>query len=71
MKKVTKSVIWTFAIALSVGMASCNKCEECHYEGADGTEVEIGEYCGDDLEEAEANGFEVNGVVYDVHCEEH
>lgn len=48
---------------------SCNKeeCAECHYD-KNGGEVELGERCGDDIEEIEANGYEENGVTYTVHC---
>ncbi|MCG8573840.1 MAG: hypothetical protein MI810_03055 [Flavobacteriales bacterium] len=56
--------------ALTVSVSSCKKCQECHYDGPAG-EVEIGEYCGDDLTEVEANGHTVDGTTYDVHCEEH
>lgn len=52
--------------------ASCKKeeCHECHYE-MNGSEVELGEKCGDDLKSLEASGYTVNGTVYDVHCHEH
>ena len=56
----------------SFTMVSCKKdeCHECHYDGPNG-EVELGEKCGDDLEDIEANGYAVDGVVYEVHCHEH
>lgn len=50
---------------------SCKKCEECHYDGPNGEEVEMGELCDDELEDREQNGIEVDGTVYDVHCHEH
>ena len=54
-----------------LAMASCKKCKDCHYDLA-GTEVEIGEFCDDDLAEVEANGYALNdSVTVTVHCEEH
>ncbi len=54
-------------------LLSCNKeeCHECHYDGPGGTEVELGEQCGDALEALEANGYNVDGTNYVVHCHEH
>ena len=52
---------------------SCNKneCHECHYD-INGTEVELGEYCGNDLSDIEANGYtDSTGTVHTVHCHEH
>jgi hypothetical protein len=50
---------------------SCKKkCHECHYD-LNGAEVEIGEYCGDELEALEAAGFAVGDTTYEVHCHEH
>lgn len=53
---------------------SCKKaeeCHECHYD-KDGGEVELGEKCGDELEDLEANGFtDTDGTNYTVHCHEH
>lgn len=51
-------------------LTSCEKCAECHYDTPNGI-VEIGEYCGDDLEEIEGSGYEVNGESFEVHCHEH
>ena len=48
-----------------------NKCAECHYEDANNAEVEIGEYCGDDLEDIEASGYSDGTTTYEVHCGEH
>ena len=53
--------------------ASCkkNECHECHYDSA-GSEVELGQYCGDDLKNIEANGYtDTAGVNHTVHCHEH
>lgn len=54
-------------------LASCkkNECHECHYDDANGTQVDLGERCGDDLEAVEKNGVVINGVQYTVHCHEH
>ena len=54
-------------------VVSCkkNQCSECHYDDAQGLEVELGEKCGDELETLEANGYNLGGVNYDVHCHEH
>ncbi len=61
-----------FSGLLVIGMAftSCEKCAECHYDGPNG-QVEIGEYCGDDLKDIETSGKTVGGVNYEVHCHEH
>lgn len=55
---------------LGVALSSCKKCAECHYDTSNGN-IEIGEYCGDDLKEIEKSGFEVNGEVFEVHCHDH
>ncbi len=54
-------------------LVSCKKeeCHECHYEDASGAEVELGEKCGDELEDIEASGINVGGTNYEVHCHEH
>jgi hypothetical protein len=50
---------------------SCmKKCHECHYD-LNGAEVEIGEYCGDELEAIEASGYAVNDTTFEVHCHGH
>jgi len=69
--KTGKTILGT--IALLAIFSSCKKeeCHECHYEGAGGTEVELGEKCGDELEDLEASGYAVGGTVYEVHCHEH
>ncbi|MEN8787685.1 MAG: hypothetical protein ABF264_05575 [Flavobacteriales bacterium] len=70
MKKITNTAL--IIAALSMFSVSCNKkeCHECHYE-KDGAEVELGEKCDSDLETLEADGIDVNGVNYEVHCHEH
>lgn len=71
MKRV--SMIAALVCAVGVGFVSCKKeeCHECHYDDANGNEVEIGEKCGDELESIEASGYNVDGTVYEVHCHEH
>ncbi|MBM3429760.1 MAG: hypothetical protein FJX99_02105 [Bacteroidetes bacterium] len=70
MKRVFFSV--TALLLLSYTMISCNKnkCHECHYDKA-GVEIELGEKCGDELENLEANGYTDSTGNYVVHCHEH
>jgi hypothetical protein len=66
-----KYTILVFAVVVSVCAVSCKrKCHECHYD-SNGSIVEIGEYCGDDLAAIEASGYVVADSTYEVHCEEH
>lgn len=68
MKKVT-IVLGIVCLA----MVSCkkNKCAECHYD-KDGGEVEIGNYCGDEIENIEKSGYvDENGTLQTVYCGEH
>jgi hypothetical protein len=60
------------ALVASSILFSCkkNKCAECHYD-KNGAEVELGEKCGDDIENLEASGYNDGGTVYEVHCGEH
>ena len=59
------------AAVLTLSFASCKKCHDCHYD-LNGAEVELGEFCDDELEEVEANGYSINDTtVVTVHCEEH
>ena len=55
-----------------MAFTSCKKdeCHECHYDGPNG-EVELGEKCGSELEDLEANGYNEGGTNYVVHCHEH
>ena len=57
-------------LTIGFGFASCEKCQDCHYD-ANGTEVEIGELCDEELEDAEANGYSLGDTVVTIHCEEH
>lgn len=70
MKKIFFATIT--AALLYLAMTSCNKvgCHECHYDGPNGME-DLGEKCDGEIEDLEANGYEVNGTIYPVHCEEH
>jgi|LakMenEpi03Aug12_release.lakeMendotaPanAssembly.Ray.scaffolds.fasta_scaffold4026163_1 hypothetical protein len=55
---------------LTLGSCNKNKCAQCHYDN-NGAEVELGEFCGDDIENLEKNGHTVDGVNYPAHCGEH
>ena len=65
-----KKVAFAFAVVATIGFTSCKKCEECHYD-SNGSEIEIGELCDDELENAEKNGYSVGDSVVTIHCEEH
>ncbi len=70
-----KKVVLSSAIALVTvfAMSSCNKnkCHECHYDKNGGI-VEMGEFCGDALEDLEALGTYTDTTgTYTVHCDEH
>ncbi len=66
-----KCAFFVLAVMISLLAVSCKKkCHECHYD-FNGSIVEIGEYCGDDLASIEASGYVVADSTYEVHCEEH
>ncbi|MEN9302954.1 MAG: hypothetical protein RL264_1383 [Bacteroidota bacterium] len=70
-----KRTIMTSVLALFsvVVLSSCNKnkCHECHYDKA-GAEIELGEFCGQALEDLEALGTYTDSTgTYTVHCHEH
>lgn len=68
-----KTVLFIAAVSM-ISLASCkkNKCHECHYEDTTGAEVELGEKCGDELENLESTGYnDTQGNNYEVHCHEH
>lgn len=65
-----KKYVLVVGIVVSFALFSCNKCHDCHYDD-NGSEVEIGELCGEDLENAEANGYDTGDTIVTVHCEEH
>ena len=93
-KTILYSILGFFGIFL---ISSCEKEEECHpchiafhveHEGEDDDEEiegEIGEFCGDELEDVEKNGYDLQDDLIvgshtipagsypasEVHCEEH
>lgn len=69
MKTGKTLIIALFGILLIVSCKK-NQCAECHYDGANGAEVELGDYCGDDLENIEADGYSDGTTTYEVHCGE-
>jgi hypothetical protein len=73
MKKVTVALMFG-AFIFGTSFTSCKKkeeCHECHYDDANGDEVEMGEKCGEELEKLESEGkTTVGGVEYVVHCGE-
>lgn len=64
-------VIGLALVAMTAVSCKKDECHECHYDDATGAEVELGEKCGDELETLEANGYNLNGTNYVVHCHEH
>jgi ferredoxin len=74
MKKSVKTFVMSAVVITSMALVSCgkNKCEECHYELANGSEAELGEFCGDEMKDLEKNGYtDSTGTTYDVHCGGH
>lgn len=71
--KTGKTILGTIALLAVFSFSSCKKeeCHECHYDGPNGEEIELGEKCGDELEDLEASGYALNGTVYEVHCHGH
>lgn len=65
-----KKYVLVVGVVVFFALFSCNKCHDCHYDD-NGSEVEIGELCGEDLENAEANGYNTGDTIVTVHCEEH
>lgn len=70
MKKVVFNLMKLIVVLTLLTSCKKNQCAECHYDKA-GTEIELGEKCGDDLENLEASGYNEGGTVYEVHCHEH
>ena len=64
-------VIGLALVAMTAVSCKKNQCSECHYDDAQGEEVELGEKCGDELETLESDGYNLGGVNYVVHCHEH
>ncbi|UKN03680.1 hypothetical protein K6119_09155 [Paracrocinitomix mangrovi] len=65
-----KKISIVFLSLVAIVTVSCEKCQDCHYESTNGL-VEIGEICGDELKDAEANGYTIGDTVVTIHCEEH
>ena len=92
MKKI-KLLMCLSAIGIVSMFSSCSSndtdCHECHIAWMNAAqvevEVEIGEFCGNELEDVESNGYTLSEDVIlgtdtiaagsypasDVHCEEH
>ncbi|MBM3161287.1 MAG: hypothetical protein FJY17_10185 [Bacteroidetes bacterium] len=68
--KIKFLTLAAFAIFAFVGCKK-DECHECHYDAADGSEVELGEYCGDELEDLEEGGYTDSTGNYEVHCHGH
>lgn len=66
-----KKLAFIGLISLAAVACKKKKCHECHYDKTDGTQVELGQKCGDELENLEKNGTTVDGTHYDVHCHAH
>ena len=86
------SLLSVLMIAVFGVMTSCSSSDDCHdchialfdAAGQETAEVEIGEFCGDALEDVESAGYQLTemlvadngdtlqpGLYTDVHCEEH
>lgn len=65
-----KRLFLSVLVVAGLSLTSCKKCSECHYDSPNG-EVELGEFCGDELEDLESSGYTVNGENYEIHCHEH
>lgn len=67
-----KKGIFLASLSFAILAVSCkkNECAMCHYD-KNGAEVELGEYCGDDISNLEKNGYNDNGTIYTAHCGEH
>jgi hypothetical protein len=63
-------ILFSVCVCALMAVSCMKKCHECHYD-LNGAEVEIGEYCGDELEAIEASGYAVNDTTFEVHCHGH
>ena len=71
MKNVAFLGSMTIIVMVLLSSCSKNKCHDCHYDKA-GMEIELGEYCGDELKQLEALGtFKDSTGTYTVFCHEH
>ena len=68
--KMMLSILVISSLVLIVLSCAKNKCHDCHYD-KNGSEVELGEKCGDELESLEANGYSDTTGTYTVHCHGH
>ena len=62
-----KKVAILFSAFVLIGFSSCNKCHECHAD-VNGSEVELGEYCGDEAEDLKQWIHRSNGFNWDCTC---
>ena len=70
----TNLLLFAAAISFVALTSSCkkDKCSECHYDDINDNEVEMGEFCGDALEDLEALGSYTDSTgTYVVNCEGH
>ncbi|MFZ9583079.1 MAG: hypothetical protein ACO28O_08910 [Crocinitomicaceae bacterium] len=67
MKSISFVLLFPIGILLLTASCNKNKCADCHYDKA-GAEIEIGEKCGDEMENLEANGYTDSTGTYVVHC---
>lgn len=70
--KVRMLVKSAIVLVAFTGLVACkkNECHACHYD-KDGAEIELGEKCGDELEQLEAKGYTDTTGTYTVHCHGH
>lgn len=71
-----KQVFLLVSVVVFLTLTSCHKCSECHYESENSSgqevEIELGEFCDEDLENLELNGYQLNdSTIVEVHCHEH
>jgi hypothetical protein len=67
-----KLILTGALLTVLVGMTSCKKCAECHYD-KNGQEFELGEYCDDAMEDLETNGYHhhEDDTTYQAFCGAH
>jgi hypothetical protein len=71
MKKLILGTTPLFCVLFFNSACKRNECHDCHYD-KNGAEVEMGEYCGKDLENLEAQGTYTDSTgTYEVHCHGH
>tara|TARA_B100001250_G_scaffold402869_1_gene416567 strand:- start:100 stop:468 length:369 start_codon:yes stop_codon:yes gene_type:complete len=85
----TDSTAYNYNPLANVDDTSCIYCHECYIalydeDGVEVGQLDLGEFCGDELNEIEAEGYQLTevtvaetgdtlqpGLYTDVHCEEH